>query len=137
MVLQELRAAASRAYEDVQLMHQIDDHLDVAKWWSQHAFRAADGDLPNIFVERQGEQLVVSWDALPTTNKRFYNIPNGEEVLDIRFAVSVLRDLVRSRLSGMQLDEAERSQLLAATAGDISDGYSALAQYKSASTRLG
>ena len=71
----------------------------------------------------------MSWDALPTP-ARFYNIPNGEEVLPITFAVPVLRRLVRARLKALDLDEAQRSRLLASTAGDAADGYTALSRYQ-------
>src|SRR5207247_8603984 len=90
---------------------------DIAAWWSRHAIRAADDELPNVFLERQADELVVSWDALPTP-ARFYNIPNGEEVLPITFAVPVLRQMVRARLKAMDLDAAQRSTLLPMTSAD-------------------
>ncbi len=127
--LRELRAAASRAYEAAQLMRQAEAQGEVLAWWARHAIRAADEDLPNAFFERQADELVVSWDALPSS-RRFYSIPNGEEVLSVSFAVPILRELVRSRLRSMPLDEAERSRLLTATSSDAAEGYAALSQYK-------
>lgn len=129
IVLRELRVAASRAFEDAQLMRQAKAQGDVPAWWSRHAIRAADEDLPNIFFERQADELVVSWDAL-STSSRLFSIPNGEEVLPVNFAVPVLRELVRARLGATRLDEAERSRLLTATSSDAAGGYAALTHYK-------
>ena len=126
-LLRELSVAASRAYDDAQLIRPGQDAI--AAWWSRHAIRAADGELPNLFLERQADELVVSWDAAPTST-RFYSISYGEEVLPVSFAVPILPQLVRSRLQSMMLSEEERSRLLMATAGDAAEGYDVLEHYK-------
>ncbi|MBL8800319.1 MAG: ImmA/IrrE family metallo-endopeptidase [Planctomycetia bacterium] len=127
--LRELKVAASQAYADVQLKGPSENQEEIAGWWSRHAIRATDAELPNFFFERQADELVVSWDAEPSLS-RFYKIPYGEAVLPVNFAVPVLRQLVRARLKSMQLDEPERATLLSATAEDASSGYRALAHYQ-------
>jgi Zn-dependent peptidase ImmA (M78 family) len=130
-LLRELSVAASRAYDDAQLMRRTEGEDTIVAWWLRHAIRAADDELPNIFFERQADELVVSWDAAPTST-RFYSISYGEEVLPVSFAVPVLRKLVRNRLQSVTIEEKERSRLLMATSGDAAAGYVALKQYKPA-----
>ena len=65
---------------------------EVKGWWSRHAIRAADPELPNVFFERQADELVISWDANPS-QERFYRIYTGEEVVSVAFALPVLRRL--------------------------------------------
>jgi Zn-dependent peptidase ImmA (M78 family) len=125
--MRELRAAAARAYEDVRLIQRNADEV-VSAWWAQHAIRAADEELPNVFLERQADDIVISWDAGPAPS-RFYSIRSGEEVLPVNFAIPVLRDLVRDRLQSAQLDGAERSHLLNAVSDDAEHGYALVSRY--------
>lgn len=126
--LRERSVAACHAYDLAQFLpHEKREELNA--WWKRHAIRAASGELPNIFLERQADELVVSWDASPSST-RFYSIPSGEEILPVTFAVPVLRQLVRDRLKVMSLQEAERSILLASTSEDADNAYAVLAQYK-------
>jgi Zn-dependent peptidase ImmA (M78 family) len=121
--------AASRAYEYAKLAHGPQNDDEILSWWSRHAIRAADPELPNVFLERQSDDLVVSWDASPTP-LRFYNGPYGEEALQIPIALPALRRLVIDRLRSMSLQDTDRQQELAAISSDAAAGYRALAHYK-------
>jgi Zn-dependent peptidase ImmA (M78 family) len=127
-LLRELGAAPSYAYQSAGLVCDVNSEAEIDSWWKRHAFRAAREDLPNVFIERQVDDLVVSWDALPA-DERFYGIPNGEEVLPASTAVPILRDLVQLRLKSMELEESERSRLLKATSSDAIEAYAALSRY--------
>ena len=120
--------AACYAYDLAQFLPR-EEREELNAWWDRHAIRAASGELPNIFLERQADELVVSWDASPSST-RFYSIPSGEEILPVRFAVPVLRQVVQDRLKVMSLQEAERTSLLASTSEDVENAYIVLAQYK-------
>ena len=122
-------AAASRAYENAKLAQATQRDGEILAWWSRHAFRAADPELPNVFLERQTENLVASWDASPSP-LRFYNGPYGEEALLLPIAIPALRRLVIDRLKSMSLGDTDRQQALAAVSSDAAAGYHALAQYK-------
>ncbi len=124
-VLEHRGVAASRIYDNVKLDPSATSQQDVAEWWSRHAMRAADGDLPNIFFERQADELVISWDATPSDN-RFYRIYSGEQAVPAAVAVPVLRRLVNSRLSAMQLTDDKRSRLLDRVSSDSATGYATL-----------
>ena len=89
--------AASRAYENAELAHTTENDSEVPAWWSRHAVRAADPELPNLFFERQADDIVISWDAVPTST-RFYQIPTDEEITQVSVAMPVLRGLVKDRL---------------------------------------
>jgi Zn-dependent peptidase ImmA (M78 family) len=130
--LQHRGVAASRAYENAQL-DQSAATPEVGAWWARHAIRAADEELPNLFFERQADELLISWDATPSP-QRFYRIYSGEQVVPVAFAVPVLRQLVLSRLQAMQLTEGERSKLLGAVSTDTAAGYAALSAYNPAIT---
>ncbi len=121
-------AAASRAYENAELAQAPKNDSEILAWWSRHAFRAADPELPNVFIERQGDSLVVSWDASPTPS-RFYNGPNGEESLDLATAIPALRRLVTDRLKVMNGQDTDRPWEMATVSCDAEAGYSALAEY--------
>ena len=121
--------AASRAYENTELAQAPQKDGEIRSWWSRHAIRAADPELPNVFLERQADSLVVSWDASPTP-LRFYNGPYGEEALQLPIALPALRRLVMDRLRSMSLRDADRQQALVAVSSDAAVGYRALAHYK-------
>lgn len=124
-------ARACRAYEVAELARGAREDGEIRTWWSRHAFRAGDPDLPNIFFERQADKLVASWDASPTPS-RFYNAPDGEEALPPPIAVPALRRLVIDRLNSMNnLGDADRRRALEAVSSDAAAGYRALARYKS------
>ncbi len=91
----EGNGSACRAYEDG-VMRAKDNPvlLDPLKeWWSTHAIRAADPALPNIFIERQEDDIVVSWDSMPSGDL-FYPIGFGTEPLPVTIAVPALRRLM-------------------------------------------
>jgi len=120
--------SASRVYETAELVGVATKDPEIQAWWASHAVRAADEELPDVFFERQADDLVVSWDPSPTPS-RFYRMPRGEEVVPVDFAVPVLRQLVHARLKAMDLPQAKRTRLLAATSSDAAVGYEALAHY--------
>ncbi|MBY0522628.1 MAG: ImmA/IrrE family metallo-endopeptidase [Gemmataceae bacterium] len=125
--LRHYQVAASRAYENAELAHATKS-VDVALWWSCHAVRSVDAELPNLFFERQGDVLVVSWDASPTPTK-FYEIPTGEEAVKVDVAIPALRSLLEERLKLVQedaIDNAASDLILGNTA---SAGYSAVRRY--------
>jgi Zn-dependent peptidase ImmA (M78 family) len=74
----EKAVSAARAYGEAPI-----DDPEMKEWWGRHAAKAADLALPNLFFERQADDLVVSW---------------GEHVYVLRVAVAVpaLRSLVES-----------------------------------------
>ncbi|MFI5454173.1 MAG: ImmA/IrrE family metallo-endopeptidase [Isosphaerales bacterium] len=121
--------AASRAYASAELAQAPQKDGEILSWWSRHAFRAADPELPNVFLERQTDNLVVSWDASPTP-LRFYNGPYGEEALQLPIAIPALRRLVIDRLKSMSLRDTDRQRAMAAVSSDSAAGCRALAQYK-------
>jgi len=127
--LQHRGAAASRAY-DVAQLDQSASTSEVKEWWSKHAIRAADEVLPNVFFERQADELLISWDATPS-DERIYRISSGEQEVDVAFAVPVLRRLVQTRLRAMELPEGELSRLLETLSDDSTVGYAALSSYNS------
>lgn len=133
-IVRESTVSANRAYENAQLLRQTNGHEEVSAWWSRHAIRAADGELPNFFLERQEDDLVVSWDASPT-DTRYYSIPYGELVLPVNVAVPPLRRLVRSRLNALAISEVDRSHLLSLTAADATFAFGVLERYKGGVSR--
>jgi Zn-dependent peptidase ImmA (M78 family) len=74
----EKAVSAARAYSEAPI-----DNPEMKEWWGRHATKAADPGLPNLFFERQADDLVVSWD---------------ESIYVLRAAVAVpaLRSLVES-----------------------------------------
>lgn len=94
-------ASACRAYE-VGKLHarsSAGDLDDLQSWWSRHAIRAADGALPNLFIERQEDDIVISWDSSPSETAAFW-IGSGVDALPADFAVPRLRELLQCRLNG-------------------------------------
>jgi Zn-dependent peptidase ImmA (M78 family) len=122
--------AASRAYENAELARTSEKDSAVQAWWSRHAVRAVEGELPNIFFERQGDEIVISWDASPSPN-RFYQVLAGEETFGVALAVPTLRRLVADRLKPKQLGAA-RQELEGVMSIGAAAGYSAMMQYNSA-----
>ena len=129
--LRESSVAASRAYENAELTHATERDSDVPAWWSRHAVRAADAELPNVFLERQADEIVVSWDASPSPT-RFYQVPAGEETFRVASAVPSLRRLLTDRMKSRQLRAAEREQFLTALSSDAEAGYAAVKRYNPA-----
>jgi Zn-dependent peptidase ImmA (M78 family) len=95
--------SACRAYEHAYREAKPDAREDLEVWWQRHAFRAADLELPNIFLERQGDDVVFSWDDSPSEARSFLSFP-GMESTAARFAVPVLRQLVASRLGSVAVE---------------------------------
>lgn len=129
--LREYSVAASRAYENAVLAHATERDREVPAWWLRHAFRAADAELPNVFLERQADDLVVSWDASPTPT-RFYQVQAGEDVFRVAFAVPSLRRLVADCLKSAQPRAAERGEFMTVVASDAAAGYAAVKRYNPA-----
>ena len=92
----EYGVSGSRAYERALVALGGKTEPNVQEWWERHAIRAADGELPNLFFERQADDLVVSWDACPS-QMRFYEIDNGVIAIHAVIAVPRLRRLVEDR----------------------------------------
>ena len=112
-------------------MHATEKYSEVPAWWSRHAIRAADAELPNVFLERQVDDIVVSWDASPTPT-RFYQVPTGEETFGVAVAVSALRKLLADRLKSAQFEPAEREKFVTVLSKDAEAGYAAVMHYNSA-----
>ena len=123
--------AASRAYENAELAHETESDSEVPAWWSRHAVRAADPELPNLFFERQADDIVISWDASPTST-RFYQIPTDEEITQVPVAIPGLRGLVKDRLKSAQLGSSEYQAFVKVLASDSSAGYAAVKRYSPA-----
>lgn len=125
--LRHNQVAASRAYENAELAHTTKT-AEVALWWARHAVRSVDAELPNLFFERQGDVLVVSWDSSPTPTK-FYEIPAGEEAVKVDVAMPALRSMLEDRLKLAQegtIDSDTSELILGNTA---TAGYSAVRRY--------
>jgi Zn-dependent peptidase ImmA (M78 family) len=99
--------SAPKAYGDAQI-----NQPEMEEWWRRHAARAADPGLPNVFFERQADDLVVS---------------SGEHVYVLQAAVAVpaLRSLVESHCGIGR----ERAKAL------LRQPYQAINRYSSAATR--
>jgi Zn-dependent peptidase ImmA (M78 family) len=100
--LRERGVAACRAYEDARADATPEELAELQSWWEKHAFRAADRELPNVFLERQGDDLIISWDEAPSATRAFM-IPYGTEITSARFAVPILRQLVGSRIGNVNI----------------------------------
>ncbi len=122
------RAAANQAYENARLTQAGRDDGEIESWWARHAIRAADAELPNVFLERQTDSLVVSWDASPAP-ARFYEVPYGVAALPLSIAIPTLRRLVVDRLRSMNMRDDDRARVLTAVSSDAAVGYAALAEY--------
>jgi hypothetical protein len=126
--------AASRAYENAELTRSTEEDSDVPTWWSRHAIRAADTELPNVFFERQADDIVVSWNASPAPS-RFYEIPAGEEAFEVAVVLQTLRRLVADRLRSAEIDPAVRETLATVLSSDVTAGYAAIRHYNGPGTR--
>ncbi|OWK46962.1 hypothetical protein FRUB_00661 [Fimbriiglobus ruber] len=94
---------------------------DLEAWWQRHAFRAADPELPNIFLERQGDEVVFSWDDSPSEEKLFLIFP-GMQSTDARFAIPALRQLVASRFGSVKVEPKFKKRM---TEPDSEEGFRA------------
>lgn len=121
-LLRERGVAACRAYEDARIDATPEELAELQSWWDQHAFRAADAELPNVFLERQGDDLVISWDESPSETRAFM-IPYGAEITSARFAVPTLRRLVGSRVVNVDAEPEFKRRVIAV---DPEAGYRAL-----------
>jgi Zn-dependent peptidase ImmA (M78 family) len=121
-VLRERAAAACRAYQDTLSEASAEQRPELHSWWEKHALRAADPDLPNVFLERQGDDLVISWDDSSSETRTFL-IPYGTEITSARFAVPILRRLVASRLGNVEVEPKVERRV---TTVDPDAGYHAL-----------
>ncbi len=83
---------------------------EIREWWSRHAARTADPGLPDLFFERQADDLVVSW------GKHVY-------VLQVAVAVPTLRSLVESHCGIDRIGEL------------LKMAYQTVNRYNSAATR--
>ena len=103
--------SACRAYEYAYREAKPDARGDLKAWWKQHAFRAADPELPNIFLERQGDEVVFSWDDAPSEARSFLIFP-GMESTDARFAIPSLRRLVVSRFAAFDVEPKFKKRMI-------------------------
>ena len=77
---------------------------------------------------RQGDDIVVSWDASPTLT-RFYQVQAGEQVFNVAVAVPILRRLVADRLKSAQLGTADSKAFATVLSSNAEAGYAAVKQY--------
>src|SRR5205085_2340753 len=110
--LRERAVAACSAYEDARTDAPSQELEELQSWWDKHAFRAADPELPNVFLERQGDDLVISWDESPSATRAFM-IPYGTEITSARFAVPILRRLVGSRIGNLATEPKFKRRVIA------------------------
>ncbi|MGE4103104.1 MAG: ImmA/IrrE family metallo-endopeptidase [Pirellulales bacterium] len=73
--------------------HDNDGREALERWWSRHAVRAADARLPNLFFERQEDEILISWDSTESTDARF-SIGAGVVSIAAEYAVPGLRNLM-------------------------------------------
>ena len=123
--LRKSAASACRAYSSHDFLHETSG---LSEWWSRHAVRAADEELPNIFLERQADTLIISWDAMPSST-RYFDIPTGEESLRADIAIPVLARLIDARLGNKALTAAQIAAVASVTRSDAEAGYSAIRAY--------
>jgi Zn-dependent peptidase ImmA (M78 family) len=109
--LRDREVAACRAYEDARIDATPEELVELQSWWEKHAFRAADPELPNVFLERQGDDLVISWDESPTETRSFM-IPYGGEITSARLAIPILRRLVGSRVDNIKVEPKIKKRVL-------------------------
>ncbi len=91
-------ASACRAFERARLHARQEPGVlpDLESWWSRHAFRAADASLPNLFVERQDDEIIFSWDSSPSETCSFW-IGAGIVAIPVSVALPRLRQLCAYR----------------------------------------
>lgn len=121
-VLRSRAVSATRAYENADLARATESNADVSEWWSRHAIRAADLELPNLFFERQSDQIIISWDATPS-EKRLYRISPSEDAFRTIEVISALRKLVGDRLHARISDDPLRDDLKRVLETDSDAGY--------------
>lgn len=111
---------ACNAYRKAVLLPELELAPDVAAWWGRHAIRAGDPELPNVFLERQADEIIVSWDNSPTPTRQ-YRFRSSEEGFDAAIAVPTLRRLINDRLKSAATGSAEP--------GFVEEGYAAVTAY--------
>lgn len=126
--LRTFQVAASRAYQSAELARAAESDPEVPGWRSRHAVRAADPELPNLFFERQADDIVISWDAAPTPT-RFYEIATAEEITPVAVAIPVLRRLLKDCLKLEHAGSAEKQKFAEILAINSAAGYSAVKRY--------
>lgn len=120
----EYGVSASRAYENA-VASGGKTKPDVQEWWERHAIRAADEELPNLFFERQADDLIVSWDACPSKT-RFFEIESGVTTIPASIAVPRLRSLLEARVKTP----------ISSTMRDASVGYAVAEHYSKLATKV-
>lgn len=102
---------ACRAYEGARTNVTSQALSELQAWWAKHAFRAADAELPNIFLERQADELVISWDESASVERSFL-IPHGTAVSSVRLAIPTLRRLVSSRIDNIEVEAKVKARVV-------------------------
>jgi len=97
------KVSACQAYGDARSNATPEQLAELQSWWDKHALRAADPELPNVFLERQADDIVISWDETPSLTRSFM-IPDGMEITSALFAVPILRRLVGSRIANVEVE---------------------------------
>ncbi len=128
VALREGAVAASRAYANAELARATERDGAIRVWWSKHAVRAADPELPNLFLERQSDNLIISWDASPTPD-RLYQVQSGEVVCSVVIAVPVLRRLLADRRQGHEVSRSNPATWFDVPPSNAQAGYLAMCQY--------
>lgn len=113
--------SACRAYDYAYREAKPDARSNLEAWWKRHAFRAADPELPNIFLERQGDEVVFSWDDAPSETRSFLIFP-GMVSTGARFAIPSLRRLVVSRFAALDVEPKFKKRM---TEPDSQEGFRA------------
>ena len=119
----EYGVSASKAYERAVALGGDTDPV-LREWWERHSIRAADGELPNLFFERQADDFVVSWDACPSKTL-FFEIESGVAAMPAVVGIPRLRSLIEDR------SELPVSSLMR----DASAGYAAAHHYRDFATK--
>jgi Zn-dependent peptidase ImmA (M78 family) len=100
--------AASFAYKVGRLkLRNQSKQAELEGWRASHAFRAASDRLPNIFLERQGDELLISWDDSPA-EPLYYLIHYGTRAIPINYAMGLFRDLIHWSRDQLRLGNLSR-----------------------------
>jgi Zn-dependent peptidase ImmA (M78 family) len=110
--LRRRKVSACQAYGDARNSATAEQLAELQSWWDKHALRAADPELPNVFLERQADDIVISWDETPSLTRSFM-IPDGMEITSALFAVPILRRLVGSRITNVEVEPEFRERVIA------------------------
>ena len=106
------KVSACQAYEEARIDATPEQLAELQSWWDKHALRAADPELPNVFLERQADDIVISWDETPSLTRSFM-IPDGMEITSALFAVPNLRRLVGSRIANVEVAPEFQKRVIA------------------------